>query len=118
MVAAVATGWLPGPGGLPLFIIGLSLFAINHEWAKRYIDIIKKNADRVWDMVFVKNPRIQLFYDVIAPVFLAGGIYLLIKHSALWMISVGIFCLFMGFTLLLGNRKRWQRLRNRVKLKH
>jgi membrane-bound ClpP family serine protease len=44
MILAVLTGWLPGPGGIPLFIIGLSLLAINHEWAERYIDLLKNRA--------------------------------------------------------------------------
>jgi hypothetical protein len=41
MVLAILLGWLPGPGGIPLFLVGLSLLAINHEWAKKRMDSIK-----------------------------------------------------------------------------
>ncbi len=115
MVAALLTGWLPGPGGVPLFLIGLSLLAINHEWAKRYIDLLKKYANRLGDLVFVKNAKVRLIYDIVAPVLLALGVYLLVRHSALWMISIGVFLACIGATLLLGNRNRWQKLKNKFK---
>lgn len=114
MILALLLGWLPGPGGIPLFIVGLSLLAINHDWAKRYILILKKQADNIGDFVFVDKPLVQLFYDIVAPVGLATGVVLLFRHSALWMISLGVFLVFIGFTFLLGNRKRWQRLRRHL----
>ena len=35
MVAALLTGWLPGPGGIPLFLLGLAVWASEFAWAKR-----------------------------------------------------------------------------------
>jgi hypothetical protein len=35
MIAAPLIGWLPGPGGLILFPIGLALVLKNSLWAKR-----------------------------------------------------------------------------------
>lgn len=116
MILAVLTGWLPGPGGIPLFIIGLSLLAVNHDWAERYIDLLKKYADRLGDVVFVKNPRIELLYDAIAPFGVAAGVFLLWRHSAIWMISLGIFLFFISITFLLGNRGRWAKLRRKIKV--
>lgn len=115
IVAALLTGWLPGPGGVPLFIIGLSLLAINHTWAERYIDLLKKYADKLGDVIFVKNPKIQFLYDAIAPVVLAMGVILLVRHSAWWLVSLGIFQVFAGITFLLGNRGRWQKLKRITK---
>ncbi len=111
MIAALLTGWLPGPGGVPLFIIGLSLLAINHTWAERYIDLLKKYADKLGDVIFVKNPAIQLLYDATAPIVLAVGVFFLARHSAWWLVSLGIFLTFAGITFLLGNRGRWQKLK-------
>lgn len=111
MIAAVLTGWLPGPGGIPLFIIGLSLLAIHHDWAKRYIDILRKYADRLGDFVFINNPKLQMFYDVVSPLAIGLGIFLLFRHSAVWVVSVGIFLTFIGITFFLGNRNRWQKLK-------
>lgn len=35
-----ALGWLPGPGGIPLFLIGIAILSTEYHWAerlKRYI---------------------------------------------------------------------------------
>lgn len=114
MIAAILTGWLPGPGGIPLFIVGLSLFAINHEWAERYIDMLKKYADRLGDLIFIETPRWQLLYDIIAPLAIGGGVLLLLNQSALWMLSLGIFFIGLGITLFLGNRHRYRETKKRL----
>ena len=35
IIAAPLAGWLPGPGGIPLFLMGLALLATEFLWAKR-----------------------------------------------------------------------------------
>jgi hypothetical protein len=40
ILAAAATGWLPGPGGIPLFLIGVAILATEFEWAERLRDHI------------------------------------------------------------------------------
>lgn len=40
IVAAGLTGWLPGPGGIPLFLIGIAILATEFEWAERIRDRI------------------------------------------------------------------------------
>lgn len=118
MIAALLTGWLPGPGGIPLLIIGLSLLAINHEWAQRYIDKLKNYADHVGDLIFIEKPKVQLIYDLIAPIMIASGILLLIRHSAIWMISLGIFITALGITFLLGNRHRYRNIKRKIAKKN
>ncbi|HTE57663.1 MAG TPA: hypothetical protein VK694_02880 [Verrucomicrobiae bacterium] len=112
MLAALLTGWLPGPGGIPLFLIGLSLLAINHDWAQRYIDLLREYADKISDVIF--TPPRRVFFDTATVVLLIAGVLLLVRHSAIWMVSAGIFCI--GFALLcfFGNRNRWARVKNWV----
>ena len=38
VIAAGLTGWLPGPGGIPLFLIGIAILATEFAWAKRVRD--------------------------------------------------------------------------------
>ncbi len=38
VVGAGLTGWLPGPGGIPLFLIGIAILATEFEWAERLRD--------------------------------------------------------------------------------
>lgn len=111
IIAAPLTGWLPGPGGIPLLIIGLSLLAVNHTWAQRYVDMAKKYADKLGDLIFVKNPVVQLLYDAIAIVLFAVSIYLFYLHSAVWMISAAFIAMIVSAALFFGNRQRFQRLK-------
>ncbi|HIW31018.1 MAG TPA: PGPGW domain-containing protein, partial [Candidatus Luteococcus avicola] len=42
MVAAALTGWLPGPGGIPLFLMGLAVWASEFEWAHRLLSVFDR----------------------------------------------------------------------------
>lgn len=116
MIAALLTGWLPGPGGIPLFILGLSLLAINHEWAQRYIDLLRKYADKISDLIFI--PRLRGFFDVFAPLLLITGGSLLYLRDTIWITSLGVFLAAMGLLAFFGNRDRWARLKNSILKKH
>jgi uncharacterized protein (TIGR02611 family) len=37
VVLGLATGWLPGPGGIPLVLAGLAVLASEFEWARRLL---------------------------------------------------------------------------------
>jgi uncharacterized protein (TIGR02611 family) len=41
LILAPLTGWLPGPGGIPLFIAGLAVLASEFEWAQRVLLKVK-----------------------------------------------------------------------------
>lgn len=113
MIAAILTGWLPGPGGIPLFIIGLSLLAINHEWAQRYIDLLREYADKISDFIF--TPRLRVFFDIVAPILFAIGITIIVNHTSMFILGAGIFFTFMGLLCFLGNRNRWARFKKAFK---
>lgn len=36
IIAALLTGWLPGPGGIPLLLTGLAVLSTEFLWAKRF----------------------------------------------------------------------------------
>lgn len=36
IIAAPLTGWLPGPGGIPLFLLGLAVLGTEFHWARRF----------------------------------------------------------------------------------
>lgn len=42
ILAAALTGWLPGPGGIPLFLVGIAVLSTEFVWAKRVKDIVLK----------------------------------------------------------------------------
>lgn len=41
-------GWLPGPGGIPLFLVGIAILATEFEWAERFkhymLDLLKRTG--------------------------------------------------------------------------
>ncbi len=113
IVIAPLMGWLPGPGGVPLLILGLSLLAVHHEWAQRYIDFLRKYADRIGDKIFLANPRLQLLYDIAAPLLLAVGILLFVRKDSLWMASAGMVAIIGALLFFFGNRQRGRRLKER-----
>ncbi len=41
ILLAGATGWLPGPGGIPLALVGLAVLASEFEWADRLLGWVK-----------------------------------------------------------------------------
>ncbi len=40
IIASVLTGWLPGPGGIPLFLVGIAILATEFEKAQKFRDVI------------------------------------------------------------------------------
>lgn len=42
VIASPFTGVLPGPGGIPVFLIGVAILATEFEWAKRIRDWVLK----------------------------------------------------------------------------
>ena len=47
LLLAAATGWLPGPGGIPLALVGLAVLASEFEWAQRLLDWAKARAHQL-----------------------------------------------------------------------
>lgn len=47
MVVAAGIGWLPGPAGIPLFLLGLAILASEFDWAHRLLRRAKKEARRL-----------------------------------------------------------------------
>lgn len=46
MIAAAVTGPLPGPGGIPLFLLGLAVWSSEFEWANNLLGWFKKQFQR------------------------------------------------------------------------
>lgn len=46
MAGSVVTGPIPGPGGIPMFLLGLAVLASEFEWAHRHLLRAKRLAHR------------------------------------------------------------------------
>lgn len=78
IVAAALTGWLPGPGGIPLFLLGIAILATEFEWAKairdRVLDWLKRFGH--W---FRENPFLGTLVSA-AIIFTLIGLAILISR--------------------------------------
>ena len=102
-------GWIPGPGGIPLLLAGLSLLAVNHSWAKRWLKQINKRGSDLVELIFVDHTIWKIIYDIVSTLFVFVGIYFIYSHTSNFILSLAIFALLTGLGLFAGNRKRLQR---------
>lgn len=113
ILAAIATGWLPGPGGIPLAVAGLGLLSINNEWAKRLRTYLLKHGGKVVEFLFPRNKFVEWSYDIIVVLLFVLTTVLEARHAALWQVSLGIAAFFFALFIAVMNRDRLNRLRKR-----
>lgn len=115
IIGSPLLGWLPGPGGIPMFLAGLSLLAVNHTWARKWLKIIKQKGLNVLDIIFVDHPVWKASYDIISLLLVIGGVYLITTYTRNLTLSIAIILVFTGIGLFVTNRKRLQRFTNWIK---
>jgi len=115
IVAGIATGWLPGPGGIPLIVAGLGLLSINNAWAKSLRLWVVKNGGKAVDILFPKWPWVEWGYDIIAFLLLVLTFLLELHHASFWQMSLGVSAFFIALLIALTNRDRLKRLRAKHK---
>ncbi len=115
ILAAIATGWLPGPGGIPLALAGLGLLSINNEWAQRLRQYLLDNGGKIVQILFPRVAWVEWAYDLTALLLFALCIFLELQHAALWQISLGVAAFFFAGFIALMNRQRLHRVRGKRK---
>jgi lysylphosphatidylglycerol synthetase-like protein (DUF2156 family) len=113
ILLGIASGWLPGPGGIPLILAGLGLLSINNEWAKNLREWLLKNSGKAAKILFPDNRFVQILYDIAALLLLALTGVLAWRHAAIWQISLAIFLFCFALLIALMNRDRLQRFKSR-----
>ena len=109
IILAILTGWIPGPGGIPLFVAGLGLLAINHAWARRLLQRFKAHGLKLAELFFREHPILMAVYDFVALLLVTAGIIAIINVQGFFKASA-IILITLGLGLFLGNRKRLQKI--------
>ncbi len=65
IILSLLIGWLPGPGGIPIFLAGLGLLSINNKWAKDLIDYIEKNRQKFEAKYLTNDPKVARIVDIL-----------------------------------------------------
>lgn len=111
-------GWIPGPGGIPVLILGLSLLANNHEWAERILDRVKEHANKTAEKVGNASPAVRWAIDILGVVFIAGAVILVTQATRSIAITAAISLSLVAITLLLTNQNRYKKIWKKFRRKH
>lgn len=121
IIVAIPISWLPGPGGIPLIILGLSLLATNHEWAKRVMDRLKAEVSKASKRVTDADPATKWGIDILGIAFIAGAVILITQFTKSIATTAAISLSIGAVVLLITNQNRhlkiWKRLRGKHKNK-
>lgn len=113
LVAAITTGWLPGPGGVPLALAGLGLLSINNAWAKRLRAWFLRSGGKIAKLLFPRNPWVEWGYDAVTILLFMLTAVLELRHASIWQMSLGTAAFFIALFITLTNRDRLNRLRGK-----
>lgn len=106
LIAAALTGWLPGPGGIPLALAGLGLLSINNKWAHDLREYVLRHGGHVIEVIFPRNSAVEWAYDALTVLLLALSSVLIWQHGAIWQISLATAGYFSALFIALMNRDR------------
>lgn len=118
IIAAPFLGWLPGPGGIPLVILGLSLLANNHEWAERLMHRVREHANNASKKVTEANPAMQWAIDILSVIFIALAVILVTQYTRNITITAAISLSIAAVILLATNQNRYKKAWNKFFRKH
>ncbi|MGL5858752.1 MAG: PGPGW domain-containing protein [Angustibacter sp.] len=78
ILLAVVTGPLPGPGGIPLALVGLAVLASEFDWAARLLERVKAQARRIAQWSRRQPPWVRWAGVVLTAAFVLLAFYLLL----------------------------------------
>lgn len=110
IIIAIPIGWLPGPGGIPLIIIGLSLLARNNKWARDILDNFEEKWRFYNSKVTSAGPKMALFFDILVPLLFVAA-FLVYKNLDGNLRYAALGPATFAVVLLLVNRSRFARLK-------
>ena len=111
LVIGIVLGVIPGPGGTPVILLGLSILSINNTWAARWRKYILEHHSSLTKVFFPDQPLIKLAWDLFGlGLIVAGGLVALTPDQAWWLKIGGSLIISLGCFVFLTNRQRGARL--------
>jgi hypothetical protein len=117
-IGVILFGWLPGPGGVPLFILGLSLLAVNHDWAERWLETAKHKGVTFKKWLFPDTQWIRHTYDAASVLIFGAALYLLLNTSNRLLEGACVVAMCASLFVFLLNRDRFDKFSSLFKKKH
>ena len=110
-------GPLPGPGGLPVFLTGLWLLSLNHEWAHKLLNQVKELISNAAHQKFLRKPAVILGLDITASLLAVLSIYLIETRHEVFAVSLAWASLTAALAIFCFNRFRLKRFLQWIKRK-
>jgi hypothetical protein len=117
IIISPLTGLLPGPGGIPIFLAGLGLLALNHEWAENIFKNFDKKRIEWTNKYLMASPRVSQTIDAVGIVLVAAGLYVAVTQDNFIIRGLGLGTFSLTLIILLSNQKRFERIRKSFKHK-
>lgn len=114
ILLGLLTGWLPGPGGIPLILAGLGLLSIHNHWARKLLIFAKENSNRFMEYIFPENPWVKALHDILVVIFASTAIYIFVTKDAKIAIGLAVSLSALAIVDFLYNRKRWRILKHKI----
>jgi hypothetical protein len=118
IIAAPFLGWLPGPGGIPLVILGLSLLANNHEWAERLMERVKEHTSNASKKVTEASPAMRWAIDILSVILIALAVILLTQYTRNITTTAAVSLSIAAIILFATNQNRYKKAWNKFFKKH
>ncbi len=109
-IGVILFGWLPGPGGIPLFLAGLALLAVNHDWAERWLETARHKGKSFKNILFPDKPWVRHAYDAASVMLSAGATYLFFTTNNRLFAGASIAIVCFSVLVFLINRNRLDKL--------
>lgn len=109
-VGVILFGWLPGPGGIPLLLLGLGLLAVNHEWAEHWLNTAKHKGVSLKKWLFPDIGWIKYGYDIACVLAVIFGFYLIYGLQNRLFDAVGSVLMLSALFIFFLNRDRYDKL--------
>jgi uncharacterized membrane protein YkgB len=106
-------GWIPGPGGIPVFLAGLGLLAVHNDWAHRLLLYLKDNAVNILESAFPHNPKVERIHDIVGVTLVIIAIALVITLPSPFSYLLPIALCAIAIFELLYNQRRYKKFKHK-----
>lgn len=112
MIISPFLGWLPGPGGIPLFLAGLGLVSLNHEWAENLLKNFERKREELTEKYLMSSPGVSQAIDVVFLLAMVGGVHVAATQDQIVIKGLGLGTITISLIILLSNQKRIEKIGN------
>ena len=110
-------GWLPGPGGIPVFLAGLGILSLNYDWAENLLKDFEQKRLEFVEKYLVSNKKIARTIDLLCVLIIIMAIIAVLNLNSpvLKLLSAGAGS--FSFIILVSNQRRLDRVFEKFKKK-